>query len=114
MVFQNTAAGPYGVAVSPNGQNVYIASAGARALDGFHISGGTLSHLINAPYQTQATQSAYIAVSSSGNLLVDLSPPDLAVTLFLINSDGSLGYAPTNLYGIPNLPSGPVAAVVVR
>ncbi|MBV8221957.1 MAG: beta-propeller fold lactonase family protein [Candidatus Eremiobacteraeota bacterium] len=113
--FTATAAGPYGVAVAPNGQSVYVATAGANAVDAYHISGFTLSRLAGAPYQTQVSQSQYVAVSSAGNLLVDLSPISLGVTLFAINGDGTLGYAPLNLYGIPNLPGGSAAdGVVVR
>jgi DNA-binding beta-propeller fold protein YncE len=107
-----TAAAPIGLALTPSGNAVYVACAGARAVDGFSINGVTLNRLGGAPYPTQANQSAYLSVSSAGNLLVVLSKIDLAVTLFAIKSDGSLGFAPANLYGI-GVPAGANPAAVV-
>ncbi|MBV8172224.1 MAG: beta-propeller fold lactonase family protein, partial [Candidatus Eremiobacteraeota bacterium] len=66
--FQPTAIAPIGVAVAPNAQSVYVAAAGAKAVDGFHINGFSLSELSGAPYTTQATQSAYPSISSAGSL----------------------------------------------
>jgi 6-phosphogluconolactonase (cycloisomerase 2 family) len=107
-----TAAAPIGLALTPSGNAVYVACAAARSVDGFSINGVTLNRLGGAPYPTQANQSAYLSVSSAGNLLVVLSKIDLAVTLFAIKSDGSLGFAPANLYGI-GVPAGANPAAVV-
>ncbi len=110
--FAPVAAAPYGVALTPSGNAIYVACAGLRAVDGFSISGLTLNRLAGAPYPTQANKSAYLSVSSAGNLLVVLDELDLAVTLFAINSDGTLGFAPTNIYGI-GVPAGANPAAVV-
>jgi DNA-binding beta-propeller fold protein YncE len=110
--FAPVAAAPYGVALTPSGNAVYIACAGLRAVDGFSVNGVALNRLAGAPYPTQANKSAYVSVSSAGNLLVVLDELDLAVTLFAINSDGTLGFAPTNIYGI-GVPAGANPAAVV-
>jgi len=110
--FAPVAAAPYGVALTPSGNAVYVACAGLRAVDGFSVNGVTLNRLAGAPYPTQANKSAFLSVSGAGNLLVVLDELDLAVTLFAIKGDGTLGFAPTNIYGI-GVPAGANPAAVV-
>jgi len=112
--FSNTATAPIGVALRPNGQTLYLACAGSQAVDAYSVGvGGALTRVNGAPFQTQAVQSAYLSVSSAGNLLVVADVLNSGVTIFAIQSDGSLGYAPSNVYGI-NVASSKPEAVVVR
>ncbi|HME81595.1 MAG TPA: hypothetical protein VKF82_05920 [Candidatus Eremiobacteraceae bacterium] len=112
--FTNTATAPIGVALRPNGQTLYLACAGSQAVDAYAVGvGGALMRVNGAPFQTQAVQSAYLSVSSAGNLLVVVDVLNSGVTLFAIQSDGSLGYAPANVYGI-NVASSKPEAVVAR
>ncbi len=112
--FTGTATAPIGVALRPNGQTLYLACAGSQAVDAYSVGvGGALTRVNGAPFQTQAVQSAYLSVSSAGNLLVVADVLNSGVTIFAIQSDGSLGYAPSNVYGI-NVASSKPEAVVVR
>jgi 6-phosphogluconolactonase (cycloisomerase 2 family) len=112
--FSNTATAPIGVALRPNGQTLYLACAGSQAVDAYAVGvGGALTRVNGAPFQTQAVQSAYLSVNGAGNLLVVVDVLNSGVTIFAIQSDGSLGYAPANVYGI-NVVSSKPEAVVAR
>ena len=97
--FFGTAFGPIGLALSPGGKYLYVAAAAKRAVDGYAVSGQSLIALAGTPYSTTATKTAMVSVNSAGTLLVALDEaPDNAVTLFAINSNGTLSFAPTAEY----------------
>lgn len=108
--FFGTAFGPIGIALAPNGKNLYVAASAKQAVDGYSVNGQILSQLAGAPYATQAFKTAMVSVNSAGTLLVALDEIDCAVTVFAIKSDGTLGYAPMNEYKLCNA-ANPMAVV---
>jgi 6-phosphogluconolactonase (cycloisomerase 2 family) len=92
-----SAPAPIGLALSPNGKYLYVASAAAQGVDVFSVNGFALSHLAG-PYQVLTNGLSYVSVNSAGNLLVALSVVDHAVSPFVITSSGTLGFAPQAEY----------------
>ena len=110
--FSGTAAGPIGLALTPNGKYLYVAAAGRQAVDGYAVSGPAVTALSGTPFATNANKTAMVSVNSAGTLLVALDELDRAVTLFAIKSDGTLGFAASNEYGFAS--TGNAMAVVAR
>lgn len=96
--FVGTAFGPIGLTLSPGGKYLYVAASAKRAVDGYVVSGQSLTPLAGTPYTTTATKTAVVSVNSAGTLLVALDEIDNAVTLFAIRSDGTLAFAPSAEY----------------
>lgn len=92
-----SAAAPAGLAISPNGKYLYVASQAAEGVDVFSVSGSALSHLAG-PYQLFTNGLTYVSVNSAGTLLVALNVVDHAVSPFAITGAGTLGFAPQAEY----------------
>lgn len=109
-----TAISPSSLAATPNGKFLYVANPGAQAVDGYAVNGFALTRLAGAPFPTQATKTAMVAINSAGTLLAALDEQAPGVTLFAVKSDGTLGFAPQNEYGLPALAGQNPMAIVVR
>lgn len=81
---------PRGIAITPNGQYLYMTSAGANVL-GFNIT-GTPSQVSGSPYNVTDTGGYGLAISPNGQFLFTLNQNGGAgsVSIFSINSNGSL------------------------
>jgi DNA-binding beta-propeller fold protein YncE len=105
-----TALAPIGLAISPNGSHLYVASAASQGVDVWTVNGASITHLAG-PYQVFTNGLSYIAINSAGTLLVALNVVDRTVSSFAITGSGTLGFAPQAAYSLGEAAGNPKAIV---
>jgi 6-phosphogluconolactonase (cycloisomerase 2 family) len=82
---------PRGIAITPDGDYLYMTTAGANVL-GFRIGGNTVSQVPGSPYNVTDTGGYGLAITPDGERLYTLNQNGAAgsVSIFTINANGSL------------------------
>src|SRR5205823_3606984 len=82
----------HGLVLDETTSRLYVASVGANSISGFKVdlNSGLLASLPNSPYFTDGDRPIDLAIHPSGKFIFVSNNNNSAITVFSVNSDGSL------------------------